>query len=144
MITNLGAGNPFDSMYKIQGVIQKAGTKEKIEFSFTHIGDSFRSGLLEKGQLSVRNLTGNGLKHGQAQSLFAWVQRVHVWVPNLLLGLHELCTGSKLLVWVQILHVWDPNVLLGFNVFCIVSNTSCLGSEPSCLRSEPLLGFSDV
>ena len=85
MITNLGAGNPFDSMYKIQGVIQKAGTKEKIEFSFTHIGDSFRSGLLEKGQLSVRNLTGNGLRHGQAQSLFAWVQRVHVWVPNLLL-----------------------------------------------------------
>ena len=57
--------NPIDSIYKWEGIIKRAPSKDYVGWCVTGIIDASRSGLIQPGELSVRQLTGKGLAGGK-------------------------------------------------------------------------------
>lgn len=54
-----GLANPLDSVYKLNKIVSKASTPDKIEWSLELLIDLWRSGALKSDQLGFRHLAGN-------------------------------------------------------------------------------------
>ena len=57
--------NPIDSLYKWDAIIKKAPSKDYLAWCVTGIIDASRDGLIQPGELSLRQMTGRGLAGGK-------------------------------------------------------------------------------
>jgi len=91
--------NPFNSVYKLEAIIKKAGTEANIRWCVSGCLDLVRSNAISSGELALRQLTGRGLPGNKGI--------LDTLLGKLELGQHVAKTGITLQL--------DPSLLTRMN-----------------------------